>query len=1429
MTNETLSKTYSYIAAVVVLSLVLLLLSGKKKNRYRHFITVVLSVVYGIGAGIVCVMYSDQLAEQFAAGGFLPEVPVIAANLVILAGFIPIKALVLIFSSQTDGEHVPGSFYEYDAESDGWLLKAAWINYRGIAIGAAIAALVGTCGAVAAMSILAHEYDAALNLYPAAAMLIIGEFACFLNGNYDRQKIANRISGNDSSAISIKRYFKLRDVLEKLFPAELLNGYVGSEFFHHSGATNYLRELEKADDRIDRLVAAYFKPMLTTRKLLVDSISAVRSMMHGKSVILTNPFYRDNSEYIALPLINALISNKKCLIIAGQNSIADDAVAWAGEMIQNYCKLHSLWSVEKMGEKVCFADVGVLPPSEIYNLNMLELNREFFKEVEFVVLLEPSLLLVAGQVGLGIVSEEIKGGEGKVIYCVCDRKADGLVDTLSHLLKTELVEVSAAPVPHNTYAAMLWDANGDYARQRIFGKQVKYLGGGVELAAVAIKNQIPETIWYSETKAPVKDIRWIAGQNYTSICRYMNQPVEQKSIDDKMKFVSSLWSAPPEKDQFIIVDDEFCNMFNMMSIYLSRASNQLFINVMSENYLLRDYMRYNRQLFANSPNAVPSLVSAYSKTERNVVMSLVLKMAYRQITETEIKNELLLVGVETRDVFPTLTSLISRYTPADDTLLTTKSMLNTRDLAVDSYDVFSISPAAFSRFFGNTLKNAYYLIEDEVGNTECIDAKLYCHITQSLLPGQFVCYDGKYYEVKRISPAAGVILRRASAVYDGRMYYRQLRTYTFEKNTGNEIANAYSYGEVEIATIRANFRVSTSGYLILKDNHDLAHAKMVDFSGDPICRDFDRAYKCKNVLRLKLPGLEETDRYVFCVLLSELLRSIFPNAVEYLAVLTARQDDFEGMLKYLLYRVEGEIESDYIYIVEDSTLDLGLIEAIERNLKGIFEILTDYLDWHSGKIRESAYKDPDNKYKNLPKVEKEELERQKERANWFKAFVKRIGIIFGNKSGGAGVEVPAGKGDTPQGQSPTEEAGGSDASGSSDEALAGNPKATLPEDGFEPPDAAFIQAAAASGSDAKGGDNADGDPAGGETQGKAEADKGETGGETQGKAEADKGEADGETQGEAEADKGEAKLAVFASAGESAEIDDFWNEQFEAAGIINLHKSRYQRECFLKFGFDEIDPIFDFTNVVGFLHSRGYADSAIKKARKRNPFEAELEALGNETVNHCDFCGVPLNGVSFDRLDDGRVRCNDCGTSAITSVEEFKSLYNSTLQLMCGLFDISYNVPLSIVTADAATIAKARHAVFAPSTGVAPRILGYARRRGNNFSLVIENGSPRLASIDTIVHEMTHIWQYLHWDQQEIQRMYGENTLLVYEGMAVWAAVQFLYLIGEHFYAAIMEAENYRRQDEYGEGFRYYCSQYPLVKDGGSLHKTPFNSYPPLE
>lgn len=143
----------------------------------------------------------------------------------------------------------------------------------------------------------------------------------------------------------------------------------------------------------------------------------------------------------------------------------------------------------------------------------------------------------------------------------------------------------------------------------------------------------------------------------------------------------------------------------------------------------------------------------------------------------------------------------------------------------------------------------------------------------------------------------------------------------------------------------------------------------------------------------------------------------------------------------------------------------------------------------------------------------------------------------------------------------------------------------------------------------------------------------------------------------------------------------------------------------------------------------------------------------------------------------------------------------------------------------------ARHTgeTFVPMAGVTPRVLGFAERGRGGYSLYIENGSPALAAVTTIAHELCHIWQYENWDEQQILQRYGsQHHLEVSEGMATWAMIQYLYGIREFERADREEAYARARDDEYGVGFRLFCERYPLERRGDVGLDTPFRQRFPL-
>ena len=178
------------------------------------------------------------------------------------------------------------------------------------------------------------------------------------------------------------------------------------------------------------------------------------------------------------------------------------------------------------------------------------------------------------------------------------------------------------------------------------------------------------------------------------------------------------------------------------------------------------------------------------------------------------------------------------------------------------------------------------------------------------------------------------------------------------------------------------------------------------------------------------------------------------------------------------------------------------------------------------------------------------------------------------------------------------------------------------------------------------------------------------------------------------------------------------------------------------------------------------------------------------------------------------------------TVEQFTRIYENALRNMETFFGIRINVPIKVRMANAKKIAKLCGVKFVPTPGYTGRILAFAKKDSSGYTIYVENGSPKIAAVANIVHELTHIWQFRNWNDKKLGSHYGFKTkkerLLIYEGMAKWVEIQYLYLLNELSYARRQEIHTEGRNDEYGIGFRMYKEQYLLVNKPGFLRKSPF-------
>lgn len=952
----------------------------KREERGYQFASVFFGIIYSIAA--IC--YSDKLSDQilnklkywaarliilaeqkpqFATvfrkiANFINTVNwevymIFIINFLALAAFMIIKkALLPVFKSIWKNENLfnatSGICYEWSDARRAYVLKAKCFSLRTMMNVYYSVAVIIVLVLINACRIYPDWHGFNAVFYPFAIVIILGEIVFFLGGKAEME-FADDIGGDGGSSFKVVNYYRLRKYLTMVFGDRIIAQDTKMPKFRlaHNNS-EIVKKYENIDIQEARIANLYFERKNKEGVQLDEGyVEATYRLMNGESVLFANPFYKDFSDYIFLPLNRAATKGNKILFILGQNGIEEDVAAWIFESFLGVTAIPGMWEIGRLNSKDAFnGEVGIITPPDIFNRNIISLNSAFLSDVSEVVMIEPSCFVGTSQLSISLYVSEIRKN---ATFYIIDKNSDGLVDTMSHIVRQSIKEVSATNREKNRISYMLWKADGEQLNHRIFPNVARYLGVGTELMIAGIRNQVKLAEWYSYSKFPVTDMKWISGQYYQTLCEYASLNPKQEEIEKRMRFNSNMWSADKADYKYLVVEDEACNIFEISRQFSTRGRQETFVNVVSQNYMLRDYMEYNSAIFETDPKAIPAFCPDYSRTERNIIIELLMRLSSGFVSKEEILKELQYIeGLDITDkctkyeLKSTVYDLVFKYFKDEcaQFVVTETTLVDERN------NLFTISNSDFINAAIGTLKSAYYVIEDEESEKHYLDAKLLDLVYQAHLPGQFIVISGKYYEVLFIAADRGVVVKRAADSIHSREYYRQLRHYNISSfECDKKIGSRKTMGNIVIERGFASFDVQTEGYILMNDYGDINHSFKRQISNIPV-----RNYSSKNVLKITLPQTNEKIRATVCILLNEVFKTTYPENCNYICAVTEISDD-ANLIPGIVYTAECNDGSDNcIYILEDSILDLGLISSTDRNLKRFFEIITDFLKWYKAAL-----------------------------------------------------------------------------------------------------------------------------------------------------------------------------------------------------------------------------------------------------------------------------------------------------------------------------------------------------------------------------------------------------------------------------------------------------------------------------------------------
>jgi hypothetical protein len=252
-------------------------------------------------------------------------------------------------------------------------------------------------------------------------------------------------------------------------------------------------------------------------------------------------------------------------------------------------------------------------------------------------------------------------------------------------------------------------------------------------------------------------------------------------------------------------------------------------------------------------------------------------------------------------------------------------------------------------------------------------------------------------------------------------------------------------------------------------------------------------------------------------------------------------------------------------------------------------------------------------------------------------------------------------------------------------------------------------------------------------------------------------------------------------------------------------------EPFFFLGNKHLPKCFDLSNTT-MLINHLTPKNDLKGLRTKKDLNQEIVEM--DTVE-CDFCGNSFPIAEREMLDDLRDRCFLCRATGVDTVDELVPLYDLVKEFFDLDLDLTIDKDINVMLLNAKEIQAEAGKTFIPTDFLDVRVIGLAiKHNEDQFSILIENGAPKTQTLGTLVHELTHIWQYEHL---KIENM----DIKEIEGLAVWTEIYYLEKMGERIYAEKLKEQMTRRNDEYGIGYRQLMEILKEQPEG----TTPFELY----
>lgn len=692
-------------------------------------------------------------------------------------------------------------------------------------------------------------------------------------------------------------------------------------------------------------------------------------IIEGENMIIeTENIYVLND--IIPPLINLIFgTNRKMMFITENDAESNATLKWLKDcnvITDNRNKSVQVFTEE--GDRMMLPDNNI--DICIGTVEQLLEHRDMTKGAETIFSINVDNIIVKSPVELSTLTKVLSRDKSKKVqYVLFANETNGLRQSIERVFYTEkfLYQVVRQKLVRNFYSMFYAKEKGWIQKEVLPAMAADSLGSVLPLLITPLKYGF-ENLYAISDSEPYSDEMTSLHKCAPNLKKYVGN-TKVNDIEDKIKFLPNEHFTGNEDSMIVSYDDTENNLILLLKNYIKYASSRMLVNIVSDKYLLRDYMIDNIDFLMQNHEFLGKIVPFHKDGKKILLFKLINELCLNELEENYVVTELNRLNGHSfnpEDVDNAESYIKQSFTELIEEVFGKRIYME--GYVNKEFDSQVCGKKRYNYRLSDYIKdelprNLFTQIKFVTADDRYKQLKripIY-EMYQNYAVGQYVVFDGKSYKIDNINDRDGVV----TLIYNDHMTsttYRQKKDVKLVKilNVGkSENANNIDNLTYEKKILTVDAEVAYTGYYeftfglnfnqkfykyqsnnlygsLAVNKYPSQKAFLVSFSNDRINK-FDDTQKLK---------IAETIAF----LLNEIAKTIYHGANQYLIIraITKNNVMLDGEVNDLYTPINMDSFDDDIgiMVMEDTELERGILDSFTLNFDTtILPLLIDYLEW----------------------------------------------------------------------------------------------------------------------------------------------------------------------------------------------------------------------------------------------------------------------------------------------------------------------------------------------------------------------------------------------------------------------------------------------------------------------------------------------------